>query len=130
MEAILMIGVLALCVIFLLSGRNNKKKQEARELEDYLEDLNKRVVQRTQILSELNEVISNRSIDKTVNLSACEVAVLDLYEQSNIRIPSDIIEDLVNQRLQSEQEVLNYIETQRTYWKLENQKKLYRGSLK
>nr|2BNK_A Chain A, EARLY PROTEIN GP16.7 [Bacillus phage phi29]2BNK_B Chain B, EARLY PROTEIN GP16.7 [Bacillus phage phi29]2C5R_A Chain A, EARLY PROTEIN P16.7 [Salasvirus phi29]2C5R_B Chain B, EARLY PROTEIN P16.7 [Salasvirus phi29]2C5R_C Chain C, EARLY PROTEIN P16.7 [Salasvirus phi29]2C5R_D Chain D, EARLY PROTEIN P16.7 [Salasvirus phi29]2C5R_E Chain E, EARLY PROTEIN P16.7 [Salasvirus phi29]2C5R_F Chain F, EARLY PROTEIN P16.7 [Salasvirus phi29] len=67
---------------------------------------------------------------KTVNLSACEVAVLDLYEQSNIRIPSDIIEDLVNQRLQSEQEVLNYIETQRTYWKLENQKKLYRGSLK
>ena len=53
--------------------------------------------------------------------------VLDVYDQSNIKIPVDILEDMVVIIFDSEKEVFNYIENQRYYWKLENSKKPYKG---
>lgn len=77
-------------------------------------------------LIELNAQIENHQFDKMVSLTKLEVKALDVYEQSGIRIPSDIIEDLHAMRLNSVNEMVDYIEIQRSYWKLENTKKAFR----
>lgn len=53
-------------------------------------------------------------------------SALDIYEQSMIKLPLDIIEELSFLEFQNVDEVIKYIEMQRVNWKFENQKKLLR----
>ena len=53
-------------------------------------------------------------------------AVLDIYDDANIKLPLDIIEDLDYMNLETAKEAYDYIENQRLHWKLENTKKPHR----
>lgn len=63
------------------------------------------------------------TINRDLNMRQSQINVLNHYEQSNIRIPVEIIEDLQYMDLLDEQEIHKFIENQRLYWKLENTKK-------
>lgn len=56
--------------------------------------------------------------------------VLNTYDQSGIRLPLDIIEELDYLNLTSEVEITEYIESQRIHWKYECMKKLFKGGTK
>lgn len=62
--------------------------------------------------------------DTSVHMSTLLVEALDLYDKSNIRIPKDIIEDATIHHFDTVERAIQYIENQRNYWKLENQKKV------
>lgn len=79
---------------------------------------------------EQQEIKENQRVDTSVSLSQIVIKVLDIYEESHIRIPADIIEDLSYMRFHDEKEVFTFIENQRNYWKLENTKKPYRKEVK
>lgn len=64
--------------------------------------------------------------NELTGLTATEENVLDIYEQSNIKIPLEILEELRYLQLDDEEEIFMYIENQRLHWKLENSKKPYR----
>lgn len=50
---------------------------------------------------------------------------LDVYERSGIKLPLDIIEELTFvDFLKTKEDVMDYIENQRSNWKLENSKKV------
>lgn len=130
METILIVGLLFVVTVFYFSGRNKINKMEKLEYDREIERLQQLIRQKQQTLAEINEQIDNRSIVNNIQLSRVESAVLDLYDESNIRIPVDIIEDLHHKKLSTEKEVMEYVENQRNFWKLENTKKLYKGALK
>ena len=98
--------------------------------ENYIEDLNKEIISKSKQLSLLDKQIEDRTIDKSVSLTKIEISVLDVYDKSGIRIPSDIIEDLSYMRLDNEKAIMDYIENQRTFWRLENTKKPFKGATK
>jgi hypothetical protein len=81
--------------------------------------------QNQQIAEEQEQHRDNNTVDTTVNLTKLEQQILDSYERSNIKLPIDIIEDLSTMNLKTEYDIINYIEVQRRYWKLECQKKLF-----
>lgn len=56
--------------------------------------------------------------------------VLTTYDQSGIRLPLDIIEELDYLNLTTESEITAYIESQRIHWKYECMKKLFKGGTK
>lgn len=62
-------------------------------------------------------------------LTNIEIDVLDCYDKSNIKIPTEIIEDLHSRKLSSHKEIFDFIENQRYFWKLENTKKVYKGDM-
>jgi hypothetical protein len=76
-------------------------------------------------LKELENELQTRKLDSSVMLTKLEIEVLNVYDDSNIRIPTDIIEDLSHMKLSDEKQILKFIESQRHYWKLENTKKPY-----
>lgn len=77
-------------------------------------------------LSNITEIVENRRIDPTSSLSYIENKVLNIYQTSSIRIPIDIIEDLHALHLDDEKDIINFIENQRYFWKLENTKKPFK----
>lgn len=85
--------------------------------------------QRDSLIKEIDELETKRQaleIDNTVMLPKNTINALDMYEQSNIRVPADILEELARRTFLNEQEVMGFIENQRHYWKLENSKKVYK----
>lgn len=130
METLLIIALLAIVSVFYISTRSKVNKEETMKHERELQRLQTLITEKQKILAEINEQVDNRSIVNNIQLSRVESAVLDLYDESNIRIPVDIIEDLHHKKLSSEKEVMEYVENQRNFWKLENTKKLYKGVLK
>lgn len=107
-------------VVTLLAPKHNHLAQEIRESEERLSELSYLIQQKE---NELNELSSNKTINR---FTITQNKVLDLYEQSNIRLPLDILEDLSTQNLKTEKEIFDFIENQRIHWKLENQKKPYK----
>lgn len=107
-------------VVTLLAPKHNHLTQEIRESEERLAELSYLIQQKE---NELNELPTNKSINR---FTITQNKVLDLYEQSNIRLPLDILEDLSTQNLKTEKEIFDFIENQRNQWKLENQKKPYK----
>ena len=130
METFLIIALLLIVSVFYLSTRSKVNKEEKIQYERELERLQALIREKQKTLAEINEQIDNRTIVNNIQLSRVESAVLDLYDESNIRIPADIIEDLHYKKLSTEKEVMEYLENQRNFWKLENMKKLYKGVLK
>lgn len=94
--------------------------------ENYIEQLNQEIISKSKQLTTLSQQIEDRTIDKNVSLTKLEISVLDIYDASGIRIPSDIIEDLSYMRLDNEKAIMEYIENQRYFWKLENTKKPFK----
>lgn len=107
-------------VVTLLAPRRNRLSHEIMESQERLAELTYLIQQKE---NELNELSSNKPINR---FTQSQNRVLDLYEQSNIRLPLDILEDLVTQNLKTEKEIFDFIENQRLHWKLENQKKPYK----
>jgi Tfp pilus assembly protein PilO len=106
-------------ILALYFGYTKKNKQEQKELE---------LIE--QEIDEKREQLQNLAYDNTVNLTKLEIEVLEYYDICNIRIPSDIIEDLHNMKLTDEKDIFSFIESQRNYWKLENTKKVFRKGVK
>lgn len=107
-------------VLTLLTPKRNHLSQELMKSEERLAELTYLIQQKE---NELNELSSNKPINC---FTITQNKVLDLYEQSNIRLPLDILEDLATQNLKTEKEIFDFIENQRNHWKLENQKKPYK----
>lgn len=107
-------------VVLYLTPKRNRLSQEIMETQETLAELTYLIQQKE---NEINELPNNNSIN---HFTQTQNKVLDLYEQSNIRIPLDILEDLSTLSFQSEKETFEFIENQRNYWKLENQKKPYK----
>src|SRR5690606_20806218 len=100
------ISVTILIIVWLLMKDRKRHEQE------YFEEL------------EIQNQLTNRNT--LTGLTRIEENVLDIYEQNNIKIPIDILEDLRHMNLDDEDEIFMYIESQRRHWKLENSKKPYR----
>ena len=107
-------------VVLYLTPKRNRLSQEIMESQETLAELTYLIQQKE---NELNELPDNNSIN---HFTQTQNKVLDIYEHSNIRIPLDILEDLSTLSFQSEKETFEFIENQRNYWKLENQKKPYK----
>lgn len=113
-------------LIFKSSSKNPGNNLDVEWHENYIEDLNKEIIAKSRQLETLEKQIENRTIDNSVSLTKLEIQVLDYFDESGIRIPSDIIEDLHAMRFTSEFEIFKFIQNQRTFWKLENTKKPFR----
>jgi len=121
---ITVIFIILLMILSMLGKKRQINYQEKLVINNTLTDqIN---IKRKQ-LDELNERIENKTINNKVSLTNIEIKVLDWYEASNIKIPVDIIEDLSNMKLDTEENIMNYIEIQRYFWKLENSKKVFKG---
>ena len=109
-----------LILVFSITPKSNHLSQEIMESQETLAELTYLIQQKE---NELNELPNNNSIN---HFTQTQNRLLDLYDQSNIRLPLDILEDLSTLPFQSEKETFDFIENQRIYWKLENQKKPYK----
>lgn len=90
-----------------------------------IEDLiNKRQPTEEQIEEDTHRVMNKPS--KSTTMSPLVDTALDIYEQSMIKLPLDIIEELSYSEFKDVDEVIKFIEMQRVNWKFENQKKLLR----
>lgn len=124
---LIFVGLIAfLTILFIVSAIRNTRKESAREREEYLEELDKTIAFKMTQLNELTEQLETRRMDNKVSLPKAVNEVLDIYEESNIRIPADIIEDAAIMEFDDRKEIFDYIENQRHYWKMENSKKPYR----
>lgn len=113
-------------LIYLITSLRNTRARDLTELEHQEQELTKSINAKKAQLSTINTAIESRAIDRKTNLTNNMVNVLDIYEDSHIRIPVDIIEDLAYMNIHADKDIMDYIENQRNYWKLENQKKPYR----
>lgn len=126
LTGILIIFLLSILFIAIVAKRHERRTEE---IEEYIVELDDKIHFKEQYIAKLNNQIHSRTIDKNVQLSNAEITILNIYEQSHIRIPADIIEELSFMKLTTEKEILDYIENQRNYWKLENTKRAYKGAL-
>ena len=118
-------GLLVLLLLGLTIAGHTVKK--SKENETYNKELQKQIDFKQKQLEELNNQIENAKRDTRVHMNQATVKALDIYEQSNIKIPVDIIEDIASLNITDEKQAYEYIENQRHFWKLENTKKPYRG---
>lgn len=117
--------ILASCLIATNPSYKAKKQKES-----YLKLLEKQIDQKTIELFNLRERVEINRVDHNYNLTRLEMEVLNIYDNSNIRIPVEILEDLHNQKLEDYGDIFKYIESQRKYWKLENTKVPFKGKEK
>jgi len=123
MYAILVVSLLSVLFISIIA-KTRKKSYDSNE--QILKELNLELELKQNNLLNLNQKIYNQTIDRTVSLTQAEINSLDVYDKTNIRIPVDIIEDLHSLNLETEKEILDYIENQRHFWRLENTKKPFK----
>ena len=114
---LIIILMVFLILVFSITPKRNHLTQEIMESQETLAEL-------TYLIQQKQQILTNQP---TINhFTQSENRVLDLYDQSNIRLPLDILEDLSALSFLSENEIFDFIENQRNYWKLENQKKPYK----
>lgn len=109
-----------------MSFLNRKRITKKKELEQLLTFLTYTIEKKEQELTDLEKQLQSRAIDKTSNLTMLTVEVLDIYQESGIKIPLDILEELSYMRLDTKSDIFKYIENQRHFWTLENRKKPFR----
>lgn len=126
-QSIIFILSVAFLATLLIKAKPSSKNLDVEWHENYIEELNKEIIAKSKQVTLLDTQIENKTIDKNVSLTKIEINVLDVYDKSGIRIPSDIIEDLSYMRLDNEKAIMDYIENQRTFWRLENTKKPFKG---
>lgn len=119
--------IIALLIIILIfTGLNQSRRNEAAELEDYLDALHAEANALQQQINQMNQIAGDRQINNAVNLTNQEIQVLDQYERSGIKLPVDVIEQLHYMRLHNDKDMMDFIENQRKFWKLENSKPVYK----
>ena len=118
--------LLFLLIVFIFAMRGTSEAEKVKEQKQELNILESKIIGKRAKLNSLEQEIQNKAIDRISNLSNVVNEVLDIYEQSNIKIPLDIIEELQHLNLSTDKQVYDYIENQRNHWKLENNKKTYR----
>lgn len=118
--------LLFLLIVFIATMRGTSNANQIAESKQQLNVLNSQVLMKRNELNELDQQIHHKTIDRKSNLPMMVNEVLDIYEESNIKVPLDIIEELQYMKFSNDKEVYDYIENQRTYWQLENRKKTYR----
>jgi|SRR5690625_2565745 len=111
----LMVTVIIFGMSFLIKGLNKtdeniKLQQENERLKNKREQLQ-------------NEVHSLENINPTFKMQQVVINVLDIYDDSNIQLPRDIMEQLTLRTFHSEKEVYDFIENQRQNLKTESMKK-------
>lgn len=116
------IGVIIFLIgLYIGSANRSEYEYEDAEIEyerkQLIEEVNELMVQRDQLLAERSSVL---------NIQPNLQQALDTYQDSHIRIPSDVIEDATRQYFSTVSDALNYIENQRDAWKRENGKKVYK----
>ena len=126
-----MIAILAMTTLliggvfltYILGMLDRRAKRINRKLDDEIEE-------KYSHLDSLESEIQIREYDSTVNMHKTVIEVLDIYDKSNIKIPLDIIEDVMWMKVYEPNEILEYIETQRQHWKLENSKRVPKKVIK
>ena len=118
--------LLFLIILYAINSYNHSRLQSLEDHQHNLEFLEYHIARKQQELTALNEAITNQHTVAKTSLPAHVNQVLDLYDEVNIKIPLDIIEDLAHASLTTTSEVSDYIENQRLHWKLENSKKPFR----
>jgi hypothetical protein len=116
-------GIILFMMILFVTSKTKKA--------DYKESyrLGAEIQSKQKELQGLTQHVEDRTLDRSTSLTKVQIEVLDIYQESNIRIPVDIIEDLAYSRIYDYQEIIAYIENQRNYWKLENTKKPFKRSV-
>jgi len=115
-----------LLIVFIIAMRGMSETEKIKEVKQELNILESKITGKRAKLISLEQAIQNKTIDRTSNLSKIVNEVLNIYDESNIKIPLDIIEELQYVNLTTDKQVFDYIETNRNYWILENRKKPYR----
>lgn len=119
------IVILAIPVSYIIGAMSRQMNKSREDNEDYLEFLEHQIKLKADELDTLRTQQRNQSIDRHTNLTNLESSVLDRYEQTGIRLSSDILEELVHQKLETESDIIHFVENQRKFWKLENTKPPY-----
>ena len=125
----IILGISLLVFIMLVFIVSSINKQKEVDLDDQRKELNlliEKINHKRLELSKIDDQIINRSIDPSVNLSKVKNDVLNIYDQSGIKIPLDIVEELSFNNIDDRKQIFDFIENQRQYWILENRKKPYR----
>lgn len=117
-------GAILLTLAFSLS-KNPYKKEETR-LSHRVELIQKKIDEKLTELNAIQLRIDGLTFNHQQQLTNAEIKALEIYDKSNIRIPTDIIEDLHHQKLHDIEDILSFVETQRHYWRLENTKKPFK----
>lgn len=118
--------IIFLLLVFLFSILSKTRTSNYNHYQNKIKELNKEIQEKEIELRKLHMMVINNTVDNTVYLSQVANDVLDMYQQTNIRIPADIIEDLTTLKFATHKETFDYIENQRHFWKLENSKKPYK----
>jgi len=115
-------------MVILASGlvATNPTHRIKKDKEKTLKLLQNAIDQKSIELFNIRDRVENSKIDARYNLTRLEVRVLEIYDNSNIRVPVEIVEDLHLQQLEDEADIFKFIESQRKYWKLENSKVPFR----
>lgn len=130
MEILGSVAILFILILYSVTSISSTRKKDLTATQEEEKQLIQRIEAYKQQLNEQKQQYENNKINPIVNLSTIVNNVLDVYEQSNIQLPTNIIEQLSFMRFDDELDVLEYIEIQRNYWKLENTKKVYKKVLK
>jgi len=117
-------------IIFIISVFSKVKHEGNAHLIEQSKILDDEINEKTKQLSEVNNQLETQTVDRSTFLTAGQTKVLDIYEQSNIKLPVEIIEELTHLRITNENDIFKFIENQRYYWKLENTKKPFRMDVK
>lgn len=104
----------------------NKRLKRNKELEELNEFLTFTIDKKKEQLTKLDETLERKTLDRQTGLTNATIKILDIYKDSGIRIPADILEELYYMRFTEEKDIFDYIENQRHFWTLENRKKPYR----
>ena len=120
-------SIFLIILIYLISVFHSTRIDRKTEHDIQLDALYKEQSRLESEIAKQRGLLHQVKVDNVVKLPTMVNEVLDVYDQSNIKIPVDILEDMVVIIFDSEKEVFNYIENQRYYWKLENSKKPYKG---
>ena len=107
----------------MLLKKRIKRNKELQELDEFLTFT---IEKKKEQLTRLDERVERKTLDRKTGLTHATIKILDIYQESGIRIPVDILEELSYMRFTEEKDTFNYIENQRHFWTLENRKKPYR----
>lgn len=118
--AILYGSMLVVLLLAFLIQRINKKRYKRLQL------IEEQIEQKTILLSEITNQINEQTFERSTAYTKSEINALKIYEKSNIQIPVDILDEMKHQNLKDENEIIDFIENQRYYWKLENTKKPFK----
>lgn len=105
-------------------NKMNHRNESATELEQHITDLQITLHDLDQNILDKNDQLAQL---KQQQLQPELEEALDIFDRSNIRISSDIVEDAATRHFKNVEQCVKFIENQRYVWKQENMKKLYKG---